>query len=1048
MKLNQFSQGIILVCLLMSLTLVPAYAGDSALGQAKPEEGVATDGKNMSEDNPNGLDAEGFGLKVPVTGADPPGEPVPPDIASPEGSPEGIKSTIQETTIETSEKTRWKSSNPATQVQAVVASPKNNAVVILAEGNGRIVDYDYFTLKGGDDKPARIIFDLFNVTSPFHKEEVIAVDSPIVDKVRHIGYADRFRIVIETREEYLSACETLAVENGLEIRVGEQPSDQAAAGETEDPEVLSAPAGNAVSAVSTEAGSSVSNDLGGQKPEAHADLKSAANPPVPTVPGETLETLRDNHLKDLEVTALEGGLVLKLHSEKPVEDLRSFTIPKTPDHAARIVFDIPRLKSFTKKMEVIPVNSDYAESVRHLEHPEHLRLVIDTDEIYLKSYSTNPVAEGIEIIIGNPKREAYAEDKTQHPEDPAPAPGDAGKNQPEPEMENILASMQLYQESIAGTPAWVNKVDFFQTTEGKSTVSIGLTRPSEYKIQQAGAKQLNLEIYNVRIPEERKRPLITTRFDSALDRIIPVQKPSMKNNAVVVFELREMVPYKVEQKDTVLEIHFEASSVPPKPFEHAQLPEWKRVVAESELTGKTIETSPGEPPAVTKPETLEETEEDFDDPPYPSSTKYKAYSGEKIALDFYETDIKNVFRILREVSGKNFAIDKDVTGTVTMTLDKPVPWDQILELILKMNQLDKVQEGDIVRIAKISTLTKEERERQANVAAIKQAQEQAKELEPLSTEYLPISYSNAKTEILPHVQLIVTKDRSSLSVDERTNMVIITDTAEKIQQAKQIVKRLDKVTPQVMIEARIVEAQTEFARDLGIKWNFDYGIDNSDPKAGYGPQRGYDTLGGTWGFNGAVDLPLPRSGVIGFEFTRINGTPLSIDAQLGAMEMSGKGKIISAPKILTLDNKKAKIKQGNEVPYQAIDDDGTANVQFKEVDLLLEVTPHVTPDERISLRVFITKNEVIGTDTASGVPVIGTKEAETELLIDDGETIVIGGILKRSELDGDEGIPGLRKLPVLSWVFNAKTSKREKEELLIFLTPRIVQLAQRGFTDS
>ena len=412
----------------------------------------------------------------------------------------------------------------------------------------------------------------------------------------------------------------------------------------------------------------------------------------------------------------------------------------------------------------------------------------------------------------------------------------------------------------------------------------------------------------------------------------------------------------------------------------------------------------------------------------------RKYTGEKISLDFYDTDIKNVFRIIREISGKNFAIDKNVTGKVTLALDKPVPWDQVLDLVLKMNQLGMKMEGDIIRIATLSSLAQEEKLRQAQLKATQQAAEQQKALEPLVTEYIPVSYSNAQSEILPHIQPVMTEGRGKASVDTRNNQLILTDTAEKLEQIREIVRKIDQVTPQVIIEARIVEATTSFTRDLG----FDWGTVEAGP---------FDIGDSTLLLRGvASNLPAANpSGVVGFDFRKLTGTPFSIiDAKLVVSETEGKTNIISAPKVVTLDNKKAKIKQGLEVPYLERDSSGNATVRFKNVDLLLEVTPNVTPDERIVMKIFVTKNDV-AEQTQDG-PALATNEAETELLIEDGDTIVIGGIVKSTIQYGEKGLPGLRNVGVLGWLFKSQSKKDTKNELLIFITPRIVKLKQKSGT--
>jgi type IV pilus assembly protein PilQ len=280
----------------------------------------------------------------------------------------------------------------------------------------------------------------------------------------------------------------------------------------------------------------------------------------------------------------------------------------------------------------------------------------------------------------------------------------------------------------------------------------------------------------------------------------------------------------------------------------------------------------------------------------------------------------------------------------------------------------------------------------------------------------------------------MTEGRGKASVDTRNNQLIVTDTVEKIAQIREIVRKIDQVTPQVIIEARIVEANTAFTRDLG----FDWGTITAGP---FDIGSSQLTLRGL-----ASNLPATNpSGVVGFDFVKLSGTPFSIiDASLVVSETEGKTNIISAPKVVTLDNKKAKIKQGLEVPYLERDSSGNATVRFKNVDLLLEVTPNVTPDERIVMKIFVTKNDV-AEQTQDG-PALATNEAETELLIENGDTIVIGGIVKSTITYAEKGLPGLRNVGVLGWLFKSQSKTDTKNELLIFITPRIVTLKQKSGT--
>ena len=542
-------------------------------------------------------------------------------------------------------------------------------------------------------------------------------------------------------------------------------------------------------------------------------------------------------------------------------------------------------------------------------------------------------------------------------------------------------------------------------------------------------------------------------------------EPEMENISIVTIELREAVPYFVEQADNLLLIHFAASSIPPRPFEEAKLPSWKQVIAQTIVEPEVTEAEEAEEAEERLEEELEVAKE-ISIPEVADIEPVKKYTGEKIALDFFGTDIKNVFRILREVSKRNFAIDENVKGKVTLTFDKPVPWDQVLDLILKMNQLGRVYEGNIIRIATLETLQKEDELRRAKIEAELEAQKKIREgkkaLEPLVTEYIAVNYSNAKIDILPHLSNLLTKDRGSLSIDERTNLVIITDTSEKIEQAKQIVQKLDVVTAQVIIEARIVEASTNFSREIGVEWGGGVGVQptsllpseigpNSssiDNAVGVGPARGYSTLGGTYGYNTAMNFPIASTtaGSIGFNFVRIAGTPLVLNAKLSAMETEGEIKIISAPKIVTLDNKKATIRQGLSYPYLKLDSSGNTTTEFKDIDLVLEVTPHVTPDNRISMKMNIKKNDL--GDVILGQQSFTTREAQTELLVNDGDTIVIGGIITKTKRRSQSGLPGLSKIPIIGWLFKSKTKSERKEELLIFITSRIVHLEQRAVAES
>ena len=597
-------------------------------------------------------------------------------------------------------------------------------------------------------------------------------------------------------------------------------------------------------------------------------------------------------------------------------------------------------------------------------------------------------------------------------------------------------------------PALINRIDFSGEEGGKSTIFIGTTTPVKYDLKKINDQKLLLNLYNTKLPEYRQRPLITTRFQSAVDRITPVQTPDMKDTSLITIELRESVPYFVEQTDDLLLLHFEASSISPRLLDKAKLPLWQKVMtqpatdtkAKHEKTGDVFEstksvaekTALGATYDIDHPKTTDTITGIKKSLDFFRTEAKKKYVGEKIAVDFFKTNIKNVFRIIREVSGENFAIDKDVAGEVTLTLEKPIPWDQILALVLKMNKLGLVYEEGIIRVATLTTLAKEEDARKNKLAATREAENQ----EELITVFMRISYVDA-AEIAKHLteggksegnsKFNPSRSEAGITVDKTNNMIVMSDVARSIKRAREIVQKLDRVTPQVLIEARIVEASNNFSRELGV------------------------TLSGTYGPVGnkyirdfsfsATNPPTSSLGSLGINFSKLTGTPWTLDATIAAAESEGQVKIISSPKILTIDNKMAMIKQGTAWPYKKLDADGNTITEWKDIALELEVTPHVTPDDRVSMEISVKNNEVGA--IILGDPSFTTKEANTELLVNDGDTVIIGGIRKSREDSDQSGVPGLMNIPVLGWLFKTKSKEHQLDELLIFITPRIVQLEQR-----
>lgn len=570
---------------------------------------------------------------------------------------------------------------------------------------------------------------------------------------------------------------------------------------------------------------------------------------------------------------------------------------------------------------------------------------------------------------------------------------------------------------IPGTTAHLTHIEFDNNQLGQSDIQILTDHPVRYETIQNRNDSLGLMLYNTMVPLHHQRPLMTRYFNSAVEQVMPRPNPANPNDTLVDIKIREKVPFQVVQTTKGIHMTFEASTVSPPEFDKA------KVGPDAGQNSQAVFKEPDH-----RQSTAQEKNVSLDQDPLlnPSSVRY---TGEKIKLDFYETDIKNVFRILKSVSGRNFAIDKDVQGKVTLSLQDPVPWDQLLDLVLKMNSLGKKMEGNVIRIATTETLAREENERQDAIAARQKSEDQKKALEPLVTEYIPVNYSDAKADIEPHVSQILTPDRGKISVDTRTNMLIITDTQTKIAQANELIYRLDKVTPQIMIEAKVVEVTKEFSRSFGINWNLS---NDSDVTSDFIDDFSVSVNKGS---NVGVSGDFSFFGLFGSSVTALN-------AKLEASEEQGDVRIVSSPRILTLDNKKAMIKQGQEYAYLERDDSGGSSVAYKDIDLLLEVTPHVTPDNRISMTVRLTKNDVAGV-SPDGAPTLATNEAETELLVNNNDTVVIGGVVKSTQSQDTDGVPFLAGVPGLGYLFGRKAKTDDRNELLIFLTPSIVQLEQK-----
>lgn len=412
------------------------------------------------------------------------------------------------------------------------------------------------------------------------------------------------------------------------------------------------------------------------------------------------------------------------------------------------------------------------------------------------------------------------------------------------------------------------------------------------------------------------------------------------------------------------------------------------------------------------------------------------YVGRRISLDFQQADISNVLRLIAEVSGFNIVIGEGVKSKVTMKLVS-VPWDQALDMILKMNGLGKLKQGNILWIDSLANIAKQQDEE----ARAKDAKTKAEELVDRVFYIRNLQAQELMTALRQNLS-----PRGVMQVSQGTNALIVRDTESKMSVLRQLIEGLDLQVPQVQIEARIVQADTTYSRSLGVQW----GVQNVNQLGQSFGVANFKT--GTVGpFGGQtsdflVNLPATVGGLqsvpgVGFTFGRTDGALL--DVRLSAGELLGLSKVIAAPKVTTLDKREAKISQGESIPFQTTSLQGTQTT-FVDANLELNVTPQITsrdPKEigkQILMKVRATRNAVGARSNPAG-PSIDRREANTQVIIRDGETMVIGGVFIDTQNNNVAGIPYLSRVPVLGWLFKQKTESVSKQELLIFLTPSIVK---------
>jgi type IV pilus assembly protein PilQ len=800
--------------------------------------------------------------------------------------------------------------------------------------------------------------------------------------------------------------------------------------------------------------------------------EDGAAPPEPIkeeTPSTTLVAVssapENNHkakkIVDFSLEDKKDYIAFNILADGKVENYNSFKLDGPP----RLVLDIWEVGTQYPKKSIRTANP-FIKEVRIGQHQNKLRLVFDSSKPQLPAYQINRIDDKLVVSLGN----------VPQPSEPQIVVQEKGAAKLyTPKLQPASFTVAAVKEKVTSEPSApadvssktamkakiaLKEIDFKQI-DGKSRIAVILSGDPEFETYRVSEKTLAIDVKNAFAPKHLQRGMNTSEFDSAVSHI---DIKNIKNDLRILIKLREETPYESSKEGHTLFFDIEkpkkivAKIETPAPPKETPPPPKEEVKAEV----KKVEEKPvTEVKKEEKPATEVKKEEPVAEKPVPPSpakpgeevvAPEKMYSGRKVSLDFKDADIKNILRLIAEVSNFNIITADDVSGKITMRL-VDVPWDQALDVILQARSLGMVQVGNVIRIAPMEALN---RESQARLEA-RRAKER---LEDMVTELIPINYATAK-DIIPQIKGILS-ERGDVKVDERTNILIVKDIPKNIPAVKTLVKSLDTKTPQVLIEARIVEASVGFQKELGVNWGFE--AHAQDKKGGEVTKQftvggglntpsttpAGSTIGTTLGSAASqvVGLPaVPQSGIGGatgapgaieFLLTSIYGLRM-LDVTISAHENKGDAKIISSPKIATLHNKEASIEQGLRIPYRKLTTEGTITTDFIDANLKLTVTPLVTNDGHVKLTIKAKKDAPDTSLSVDGVPSIDKKEAITEVLVKDNGVVVIAGVYSIEKSDGTEGIPLFGKIPLLGWLFKREVKSDKRKDLLIFISPKIVK---------
>lgn len=685
-----------------------------------------------------------------------------------------------------------------------------------------------------------------------------------------------------------------------------------------------------------------------------------------------------NVLKDLQYESPDGQAVqVVVTAEQVFEKVpANFSIT----NPSRVVVDLPDTTTALETRHY-QLSSGNVESIAAVEAAGRTRLVLNLREDV--PYTLLTENNQLILSVGDiPAGTVLASSRPAATSSPAPAQSDTTTTAPAP-------------SKAAPQGASVVNLDFRRTQNGGGKVALDFSASDLRIREQARVGHIVLEVAGVTVPEHLQKTFDVTDFAT------PVRSITIEP---------------VGQAGARIDIRASGN------YTH---------VGNQAGPSYTVEISP-------KVEIAQPTKKGPDE---------KTYEGQRVSLNFQDIEVRSVLQLLADFTGLNMVVSDTVGGNITLRL-KDVPWDQALDIILQTKGLTSRRYGNVIMVAPIEEVTARER-------LELESEKQFEELGPLVSELIQVNYAQATAlaEILKQEQNRLLSNRGNVTVDERTNTMLVQDTEQSLRQIRALVADLDRPVRQVLIESRVVIANDDFARELGVRFGFngsDRGDDNSYLIAGGRPGH----IGGTAGFAPGIENPadsgnqalmvnLPtvlggeRGGAINLLLGKVGEYMLQLE--LSAMQQEGRGEVVSSPRVITSDQKKATIKQGVEIPYQEATSSGATNVSFKEAVLKLEVTPRITPDDRVILDLIVSKDNPDFSREVLGVPPVDTRSVETSVLIDNGETVVLGGVFEESRTVGEEKVPFFGDLPGLGHLFRNDTTNRAKQELLIFVTPKILQ---------